>query len=117
MPDGRVQTVLGDVSPSSLGITLTHEHVLVSAGRRRKGSAARQFVGSPDPRASESITLENVGWVRRNWASHVDNMHLDEEDVAIAELRRYKDAGGKVTLPDRPAGRPRGTRTPTRSST
>ncbi len=98
MSDGRVQTVLGDVSPSSLGITLTHEHVLVSAGRRRKGSAARQYVGSRDPRASDSITLESVGWVRRNWASHVDNMHLDEEDVAIAELGRYRDAGGNTIV-------------------
>ncbi len=98
MPDRRVQTVLGDVSSSSLGITLTHEHVLVSAGRRRNGSAGRQYVGSSDPRASESITLENVGWVRRNWASHVDNMHLDDEDVAIAELGRYRDAGGKTIV-------------------
>ena len=77
---------------------MTHEHVLVSAGRRRKGSAARQYVGSRDPRASDSITLENVGWVRRNWANHFDNMHLDEEDVAIEELGRYRDAGGNTVV-------------------
>ncbi len=40
------------------------------------------------------ITLENVGWIRLNWLSNKANLSLDEFDVALAELRQYKDAGG-----------------------
>ena len=29
VPSGQVQTVLGPVDPSTLGITLTHEHLII----------------------------------------------------------------------------------------
>ena len=32
---GRVQTVLGIIDADSLGVTLPHEHLLVSKSRRR----------------------------------------------------------------------------------
>jgi phosphotriesterase-related protein len=94
-----VTTVLGDVAASDLGITLPHEHALISPGRARAdGRAAREYAISGDPRASAPLSLETVGWVRRNWASHPDNVRLDDQQVAIAELLRFKNAGGSTIV-------------------
>jgi phosphotriesterase-related protein len=51
-----------------------------------------------DPRASEPISLETVGWVRRHWSSHPLNSLLDDEELAIEELRRFKEAGGGTVV-------------------
>lgn len=42
MTAGKVQTVLSDVDPSALGVTLTHEHLLVSLVFRRPASGEAQ---------------------------------------------------------------------------
>lgn len=92
MTAGSVQTVKGDVDPSSLGVTLTHEHLLLSL----LGPDGPPPVS--DERGAQPIALENVGWVRRNWSSSTDNLLLDEEDTAIDELRLFKDAGGTTLV-------------------
>ena len=61
MPDnqmkGLAQTVLGPVSPESLGPTMTHEHLLIDFSFMLQPIAEASQVG----RAHEPITLENVG--------------------------------------------------------
>jgi len=91
-----VRTVLGDVEPSALGITLTHEHLLINFERWRGEQGQPWGPRQPidDPRAEVPISLETVGWVRRNWASHPKNGRLEDVDLAIRELLRFKDAGG-----------------------
>ena len=42
-PSGKVQTVLGPIDPESLGITLTHEHLLLDVA----------FLEPPRDRASD----------------------------------------------------------------
>ena len=100
MSAGTVRTVLGDVQPSSLGVTLTHEHLLITfeRWRRERGLEPLMHPPSDDPRATQPISLETVGWVRRYWASHPENSRLDDEDLAVRELRRFKDAGGGTVV-------------------
>jgi phosphotriesterase-related protein len=99
MTTSTVRTVLGDVDPSSLGVTLTHEHLLITFGRWRQEHGITPPEAEPvDPRATLPITLENLGWIRRHWNSHIINRGLDEEDVAIDELRRFKQAGGGAVV-------------------
>ena len=87
---GQVQTVLGPVAPADLGPTLTHEHLLIDF----------QVVFTPPAEASqaglarEKVTLQNLGWVRYNWTSSLDNLLLLDEELAIAEARHYHNAGG-----------------------
>ena len=94
MPDsqmkGLAQTVLGPVSPESLGPTMTHEHLLIDFSFMLQPIAEASQVG----RAHEPITLENVGWVRHNHYSNLDNLLLVDEDTAIAEATLYRRAGG-----------------------
>ena len=100
-----VRTVLGDISPADLGVTMTHEHLLLEFGRwqreaadRGEGSAPTPRLTTDDPRAGEPLSLNNIGWSRRNWAMHPANLRLDDEDLAIAEIRRFKQAGGNAVV-------------------
>jgi len=87
---GKVMTVLGPVDPEDLGPTMTHEHIFIDftvvftepeeATRRR--------------RAWEPVTLENLGWVRYHQTSNWDNLLLNDEETALAEVLAYKQAGG-----------------------
>lgn len=62
MTRGRVMTVLGEVAPDELGITLSHDHILVD------------------------------GWGLRQLYEAI----LDDEQIALAELVRYREAGGRT---------------------
>ena len=87
---GLVQTVLGPVSPSELGPTMTHEHLLIDF--------LCMFNPPPEAtaraRAYEPITLENLGWVRYNPYSNRDNLLLGDQKTAIEEAALYRRAGG-----------------------
>jgi phosphotriesterase-related protein len=85
-----VQTVLGPVAPDELGVTLPHEHLLMTLAPR--------FVDPADAAgralADEPMSLRNLSWVRRNYLSSRDNIVLDDEALAIEETARFKAAGG-----------------------
>ncbi|MCL4188095.1 MAG: hypothetical protein KJZ85_10830 [Rhodobacteraceae bacterium] len=87
---GRAQTVLGPVAPEGLGITLMHEHLLVDL--------RRVFDEPADARgralSRQQVTLSNLAWVTKNWASSLDNLVLDDPELAAAEVMLFKDAGG-----------------------
>lgn len=80
---GKVQTVLGLVDPGELGHTQTHEHLLCDL--------VPSHAGAPE---DAPITLETLGRLRRQWTGNRDNLRLDSIDDAIAEMRRYRAAGG-----------------------
>lgn len=89
---GKVLTVLGPVDPVDLGVTITHEHLLIDL--------SIVFVdpgpGDKDGRrlAEEPVSLANLGWIRVNWSSNRDNLVQTDVDLAIREATRYRAAGG-----------------------
>ena len=94
MPSGRnrglVQTVLGPVHPSELGATTTHEHLYVDFSfmyRPARDSPSQELADAP-------ITLENLGWIRRNYYSNRSNLELMDLDTTIEEVRKYSEVGG-----------------------
>ena len=87
---GLVQTVLGPVHPSDLGAATTHEHLYIDFS-----FMYRPAQDTPSPEKGESpITLENLGWVRRNYYSNRFNLQLMDLETTIDEVRRYRNAGG-----------------------
>ena len=79
---GKVQTVLGPISPDDLGITLPHEHCLIDLTVLFK-----EPVGEKEKAlAYQPVTLENIGWVRTHFNNNLDNMNLSDENVAIEAL-------------------------------
>lgn len=87
---GLVQTVLGPVSPSELGPTTTHEHLYLDFS-----FMYRPAQDTPDEELGDApVTLENLGWIRRNYYSNRSNLTLMDLDTTIEEVRRYSDVGG-----------------------
>ena len=95
----KVVTVDGNISPSELGITLPHEHLLwdftcwcIPPDRFSK-----------TPLIDAPVTLEILGDLRRDSLISKDNCRLYDVNIAISELTRYKKFGGSslvdTTLP------------------
>lgn len=87
---GHVQTVTGPISPAQLGVTLTHEHLLIdlSHGRETPSEAgARAIYDAP-------VSLETLGYIRHYAAPNADNSRVLDVDTAIQEAALYKQHGG-----------------------
>jgi phosphotriesterase-related protein len=88
---GKIPTVLGLVSPDSLGLTLTHEHLLVNHVQvyftKPEETSDRRMAHMP-------ITMDNLHWVKLHPTSCVDNLSLSDEEVAIKEAMMFKQSGG-----------------------
>ncbi len=96
-PSGYVRTVTGDIAPAELGITLPHEHLLLTRYRwRRAAGLPLPDIGN-DPRSHQPITLETSAWVRR-YGKHPDEPNLTDEQVAIREASRFVAAGGRTIV-------------------
>jgi phosphotriesterase-related protein len=87
-------TVLGAVAPQALGITLTHEHLLIDLR-----------VWCQEPREEEKrvlarlpVELSTLGAIRRDPLVNLDNCLLDDQTLAIRELRQFKAAGGSSVV-------------------
>lgn len=89
-----VMTVLGPVSVDSLGITLSHEHLLLDL--------RNQFTEFSDPEkkriSAEPLRMDNLGVVRRNPYGIKDNLLLDNLELAIKEAEAFKALGGKTIV-------------------
>ena len=96
-----VQSVTGPVRISGLGFVLPHEHILVD---QTWLLAAADWPLLPH---DETITLSNLGVVRRRSHSVRTNLVLDDPVIAAQELRRYREGGGTtiVDLTPRAMGR------------
>src|SRR5262252_3450292 len=75
---GKAQTVLGPVDGDAMGITLPHEHLLIDFKVMFKEPETAADKG----RALAPVTMANLGWVRQNFSSNLDNLRLLDEDVA-----------------------------------
>lgn len=90
---GFAQTVLGQVPANNLGVTMPHEHLLIynPSFIEPKEASQRQLAHAP-------VTLENLGWIRQNWTSNLDNLKLYDEDLAFQEVQRFRNSGGNTIV-------------------
>lgn len=91
---GKVQTVLGEIEPHYLGITLMHEHLLADLS----GFCIEPEEASEREIAYQPLSLENLHLVRYNAAANIDNCRLTDENLAIKEALRFKYAGGTTIV-------------------
>lgn len=88
---GKVQTVLGWVDPGALGITLTHEQLLLDL---RKLFCKPGYGPSDNSLTDLDLTLKNLGKIRQFPYSVQNNLLVDNADEVISELKLFKKAGG-----------------------
>ena len=90
---GRIQTVVGTIDPSELGITHTHEHLLIDFLRSfqmPEEASEREWVDA-------KLSIGRLGGARRfPYFLHV--MRLLDIDEAIREVLKYKYAGGNSLM-------------------
>ena len=87
---GKVQTVLGPISPEELGLTLTHEHLLIDlsvAASRGHAASDKGFFNRP-------VSLETLAEIRHYGAANFDNARLLDVDTAIEEAGLFLQYGG-----------------------
>lgn len=94
LADGRVITTEGSISPEDLGITLTHEHILCDL---------RCWHVLPEDltrraRATEPLTMDMLGDVRRDALAFRDNLVLDDPELMCTELEEFTRLGGKTLV-------------------
>lgn len=99
-----VITVGGPIAAEKVGFTLMHEHVFSDLGfYARKPN--KLFPDGPRFEVSdEPLSLANLGRVRRNFFSLLDNLKLDDTETAVSELLYYKSAGGATLVDITPKG-------------
>jgi phosphotriesterase-related protein len=89
--NGKVQTVKGLLDSNLLGTTMTHEHLLWDGTCWWQGDpeelALREFVHQP-------VCMENLGQIFYHPHLNLDNNRQYNVDLAIAEARLLKRAGG-----------------------
>lgn len=91
MVQGHVQTVLGEVEASTLGRTLIHEHLICDL------TTYWQPQDQPEV-AHLTVSLDTLRDVRLNPFAVRNNLALDQIDTAVAEVARFRAAGGSTLL-------------------
>lgn len=91
---GTVMTVTGPVAIADMGVTLMHEHILLD------GSTSWKCPCHPDERkiAEQPVSMEIIGELRMNPYMNRDNVSLDDSDLALSELARYRALGGHTVV-------------------
>lgn len=90
----EVMTVLGPVKATELGPTLPHEHIYIDLLPMVDEFARHR----PTPFLNEQVKFTNVGALRQNPYANRDNCILDDEEVAVRELERFIEAGGRTVV-------------------
>ncbi len=85
-----IQGVLGPLAPADLGIVLIHEHLLLDA----RPSFQEPTEASRKDAAYRPVTPDLLHVLRQDPFANLDNCSLFDEDVAVEEAARFRDAGG-----------------------
>ncbi len=87
---GKVLTVLGPIEPDEMGITLTHEHLLIDLDGyfvQSDEASVRFYEDVP-------VTMDILGAMGRLWFRNHANLRVLDERLAIEEALRFRHAGG-----------------------
>lgn len=92
--DTRVQTVLGDIPSSELGLTLAHEHLWASFAT---------YLWSPQEQwkrdLADAPVTADLAWALREDPFFVaDNLKLDDVDMVVEELAEFTAAEGSTVI-------------------
>lgn len=91
---GKIQTVLGLISPDELGVTLPHEHLI--------DDGSCYFVepecASDRAMAHKPVSVDLLWWLRYHFTQNTDEVVLRDEKIAIEEAMRFKLAGGNTIV-------------------
>ena len=95
-------SVLGPIEPEKLGVTLMHEHLLISTRTQVPGvreGQHREITTATDLNLFlQPVSLENLSAIRNGIAPNRDNMSLTDIQTAIEEIAQFKNLGGRTVV-------------------
>ena len=77
-------TVTGPADGSERGVTLSHEHVLISMAYAFPAASAE---------ATRPITMDQLGVLRNDMMRNINTITLDESSDPVGELVKARQAG------------------------
>lgn len=91
---GQVMTVRGPIAAEELGVTLMHEHIL---------NDCRCWWHAPRTKERQYLTerfvcMEILGELRQDPFVNKHNITLDDEPLAVTELKAFASAGGRTVV-------------------
>lgn len=91
---GKVQTVLGPIDPADMGVTLTHEHILLdlTCYYAQPDEASRRFY------VDKPFSMDMIGKASTLWYVNTDNGRLFDEPEATRSINEYMLAGGQTVV-------------------
>ncbi len=84
-----VMTLEGPIDPAELGITLTHEHLLIDLSHLHP-TAGSNVVGR-----ERHLSIAELGAIRRDPLASRSNLVLEDKDLAVAEIGEFHKLGGR----------------------
>lgn len=90
----KMKTVCGEISREEMGVTMTHEHVLLDL---TAFYTERPVAGVESP-STQKVEMWNLGILSRDCYALKDNLLLDDEDLQANELLKFGQAGGKTVV-------------------
>src|ERR1019366_10085393 len=91
---GVVRTVLGPIPVEAMGVTLTHEHLLLDTSSWWKRPCCASEIGI----AERPLDVSMIGDLRMNPFLNRDNCGLLDVKVAIEELGAFVEYGGQTVV-------------------
>jgi phosphotriesterase-related protein len=91
---GKVMTVTGPIPAEKLGVTLMHEHILndCRCWWHAPKTSDRQYL------AESFVCIEILGELRQDPFVNKHNITLDDEPLAIEELKAFAKEGGQTVV-------------------
>ena len=96
----NIVTVLGEIAPEDLGVTLMHEHLVYDFTcwlERPQEASNKKLIDEP-------ICLENSGRLRREPFFSRENLFMFDEELVAKELMEFRKAGGNTIIEPTPIG-------------
>ncbi len=89
-----IMTVKGKISKEELGVVTPHEHVFINLSSFFRKHDVR---GCTDT-STDKVEMDKLGILANDPYALRDNLIIDEEEVQIKELLRFKEAGGMTVV-------------------
>jgi phosphotriesterase-related protein len=91
---GKIQTVLGLIEPSQLGITLPHEHLMCDGS----GWFVEPADSFEKAMARRPVSVDILWWLTYHRFTNLDDMILMDEQEAVEEVTAFQLAGGNSVV-------------------
>jgi phosphotriesterase-related protein len=90
----KVQTVLGEIDANDMGITITHEHLLIDARKAWYEPKEATKIAL----AHKPVSVDMLHELRQDPYMNFDNCFMVDEDVAVSEAQQFGFLGGATIV-------------------